>query len=324
VTMELISTGETPPNFFALNINPLLDRDSKVRGRVFTLRDVTERVEAEEQLRKRSTDLEQLNRALEVARATAEEARDQAQRADQIKSQFLASMSHELRTPLNAILNFTEFVSLGMMGAVNERQKDALEKSLDSARHLLNLINDVLDIAKIESGMMHLFVEDNVDLTSELRPVIAATQTLIKDKAVTLIQDIDVDLPSIVGDKRRIRQIMLNLLSNAAKFTEQGSITLSAKRRDADIMFAVCDTGPGIAPEDHNLIFEPFQQTDHGIQHMNGTGLGLPITKCLVEAHGGNFWLESQVGEGAAFFVTLPIRSAALLEQLDKVSQEKA
>jgi signal transduction histidine kinase len=238
--------------------------------------------------------------------------------ADQIKSQFLASMSHELRTPLNAILNFTEFVSLGMMGPVNPKQQDALTKALDSGRHLLSLINDVLDMTKIEAGMMKLFIEDNIDLNQELPTVIASAQTLLKDKPIAFNQDIDSDLPLLLGDRRRIRQVLLNLLSNAAKFTEQGSVTLSIKKHTDELLFAVMDTGPGVSPEDQSLIFEPFKQTETGIRHANGTGLGLPISKRLVEAHGGRLWVESEVGEGAAFYFTIPIRSEWLARLLSE------
>ena len=122
---------------------------------------------------------------------------------------------------------------------------------------------------------------------------------------------------TFIGDASRIRQILLNLVSNAVKFTENGSITLSAKKRDAEILFAVMDTGPGIAPEDQEIVFEPFRQTETGIQHAAGTGLGLPISKRLVEAHGGRVWLESVPGEGAAFYVSLPIRSAQLLATIE-------
>jgi signal transduction histidine kinase len=241
---------------------------------------------------------------------------EQLRSLDTMKSQFLASMSHELRTPLNAILNFTEFVTLEMLGPLNEAQQDALTKSLDSGRHLLALINDVLDMTKIEAGMLTLFIEEKIDLRQELNTVIAATHSLFKDKPVAFVHDIDDNLPLIVGDRRRIRQVLLNLLSNAAKFTEQGSITLSVKSKETELLFAVIDTGPGIAPQDHVLIFEPFQQTEAGIQHAGGTGLGLPISKRLVETHGGRLWLESQSGEGAAFYFTLPIASPVLLEML--------
>ncbi|MDX2074924.1 MAG: histidine kinase N-terminal 7TM domain-containing protein [bacterium] len=256
--------------------------------------------------------------ALERARLYQEQVQiaEQLRAVDQMKSQFLASMSHELRTPLNAILNFTEFVSLGMLGQVNDKQKDALGKSLDSAKHLLALINDVLDMTKIEAGMMKLFIEDNIDLTQELNTILATSKTLLHDKPVVLIQDIDPDLPRLVGDKRRIRQILLNLMSNACKFTEKGSITLSVKKRHDELLFAVIDTGPGIAPQDQDVIFEPFRQTEHGIKHAGGTGLGLPITKKLVEAHGGKLWLESDKGQGASFYLTLPIHSETLISEM--------
>ncbi|MBK8025048.1 MAG: response regulator [Chloroflexi bacterium] len=149
---------------------------------------------------------------------------------DSIKSQFLASMSHELRTPLNAILNFTEFVALGMMGEVNERQRDALGKALDSGRHLLALINDVLDITKIESGMLQLFVEEDIDLHVELDAIKDAATAMIQNKPIRYVEDIDPALPLIVGDRRRIRQILLNLVSNAIKFTESGTVTVSVKK----------------------------------------------------------------------------------------------
>lgn len=231
---------------------------------------------------------------------------------DQMKSQFLASMSHELRTPLNAILNFTEFVSLGMLGEINEAQRDALSKALESGRHLLALINDVLDMTKIEAGMMTLFIEHDVDLHHELNQVIGATQSLLKDKPVQFIQEIDGELPKISGDRRRIRQILLNLLSNAAKFTEEGSITFKAYREGREVAFDVLDTGPGIDPCDHELIFAPFRQTTRGVEHANGTGLGLPITKRLIEAHGGSIRLESALGTGAKFYVRLPIEAQVM------------
>jgi signal transduction histidine kinase len=268
---------------------------------------------------------EQLAVAVENARLYKQqvEIAEELRAVDTMKSQFLASMSHELRTPLNAILNFTEFVALGMLGPVNEKQEDALQKALDSGKHLLGLINDVLDITKIEAGMMKLFVEENIDLREELTSIIATAQTLLKDKPVEFIQDIDDDLPLLTGDKRRIRQIMLNLISNAAKFTEEGSVTLGVKKREGEILFAVIDTGPGIATEDQSMIFEPFIQTETGIQHAGGTGLGLPISKRLAEAHGGRLWVESQPGEGASFFAVLPVRSSVVLEMLGDPAEVK-
>lgn len=256
--------------------------------------------------------------ALERVRLYNEQVKtaEQLRELDTMKSQFLASMSHELRTPMNAILNFTEFVKTGMLGPVNQKQVDVLEKSFQSGRHLLALINDVLDIAKIESGMMTLFIEADVDVRKELDAVIAATEPSLQGKPVALVQDIAPALPVIVADRRRIRQVLLNLLSNAAKFTERGTITLSASTLGDDLLFTVRDTGPGIKPDEQAIIFEPFVQTEVGIKHAGGTGLGLPISKRLVEAHGGRLWLESAPSVGAAFHVTLPIRSADLLSRI--------
>lgn len=231
---------------------------------------------------------------------------EQLRQLDQLKSHFLASVSHELRTPLNAVLNFTEFVAMGLMGEVNERQKDALDKALDSGRHLLSLINDVLDITKIESGMLNLFIEDNIDLNDELNPVIEAVQSMLTEKVVTFKTEIEKPLPPVRGDRRRIRQVLYNLLSNAAKFTDQGTITLRVHHRDGSIEFAVIDTGPGIPKEQQSIIFEPFTQTDAGIRHAGGTGLGLPISLRLIQAHGGRLWVESEPGQGSAFYVSLP------------------
>jgi signal transduction histidine kinase len=259
--------------------------------------------ESEALLERRVTERTQ---ELSVAKEEAEKAREQAEAADQLKSQFLASMSHELRTPLNAILNFTEMMGLGMVGPVTERQKDILAKSLNSGRHLLSLINDVLDVTKIQSGMLNLFIEENVNLYEEIETVAAVVETMVQDKPVEFIQEVEEGLPLIRGDRRRIRQILLNLMGNAVKFTEAGRITLYVEQRGDDIYFAVSDTGPGIAPEKHTIIFEPFVQTETGVQHANGTGLGLPISRWLAEAHGGRLWLESEVGRGSIFHLLLP------------------
>jgi signal transduction histidine kinase len=235
-----------------------------------------------------------------------------AERANQVKSTFLASVSHELRTPLNAILNFAYFLASGMVGTLSDEQVDLVQKLSSSGKHLLNLINDVLDISKIESGSLSLLVEDNIDLAEEIQTVIALGQTLLTDKPVELRTDVAANLPLITGDRRRIRQIMLNLVSNACKFTEEGQITLAVHPREQEILISVKDTGPGIAAQDHELIFESFRQNETGIRQAEGTGLGLPISRSLATAHGGRLWLESVPGKGSIFFVTLPIRSPQL------------
>jgi signal transduction histidine kinase len=254
--------------------------------------------------------------------ADANQARQEAEQANIVKSQFLASMSHELRTPLNAILNFTQFVSTGVLGTVNTDQVDMLDKVVQSGQHLLSLINDVLDISKIEAGALKLFVEANVDLRHEASAVVDTAHSLIGKKPITLAFDAADNLPLIVGDKRRIRQIMLNLISNACKFTEKGSIRIEIKLDQQNVLFAVHDTGPGIAPEDAALVFEVFRQSSTGLHQGEGTGLGLPISQRLAEAHGGQLWLESVPGQGANFFVSLPINSAKLQPSI-VITQEK-
>jgi signal transduction histidine kinase len=242
----------------------------------------------------------------------AEEARQRAEHADQIKSQFLAATSHELRTPLNAIINFTKFVSQGVLGPVNEKQIEALTKSVNSAKHLLNLINDVLDISKIEAGSLQLYVESNVSLAEEMRAACAAGEALLEGKPVEMRIEVDDSLPLLTGDRQRIRQILLNLVSNACKFTQSGHILIKAHQDGDKIVTAVEDTGPGVAPEDFETIFETFRQTETGLRQGKGTGLGLPISRRLAEAHGGKVWLESKINEGSTFYVALPIKPSHL------------
>lgn len=253
-----------------------------------------------------NTRLERLNVELDEARKTAEQ-------ADRFKSEFLAHMSHELRTPLNAILNFSAFVADGLMGEVNQEQVDTLQKVIDSGNHLLSLINDVLDISKIEAGMMTLFIEE-VDLNAALNAAISIGKGLTKDKPIQLITEIQENLPTIHGDRRRIRQIFLNLVSNAVKFTPKGHVTIrAAVQQGVDssgetIHISVQDTGIGISAEDQPSVFEPFMQARHELRNVIGTGLGLPICKHFVEAHGGQIWVESEIGAGSTFHVLLPVQ----------------
>jgi signal transduction histidine kinase len=252
---------------------------------------------------------------------TAESARTQAEQANTVKSQFLAAMSHELRTPLNAIINFTQFVSTGMLGDVNVEQSDILEKVVHSGEHLLSLINDVLDISKIEAGALKLFVEEDVNLEKELDTVVATAQSLLANKPVQLSTKIAPHIPFVVGDKRRIRQIMLNLVSNACKFTEDGSVHIELHQQDEAIQFTVRDTGPGIAVEDADAVFETFRQTTTGLRQGEGTGLGLPISRRLAEAHGGRLWFESAPGAGSIFHFKIPIQAAELMPLINKAKE---
>jgi signal transduction histidine kinase/HAMP domain-containing protein len=264
----------------------------------------------DEEINVLTTLAEQISVAMHNAHlfAEAEVARAEAEQANQVKSQFLASMSHELRTPLNAILNFTEFVADGVLGNVNEEQVDALNKAIESGEHLLSLINDILDLTKIEVGMMELFIEE-VNINKTLESVLATAKGLVSEKPdLEIVTKIDPDLPIIAADKRRIRQIMLNLISNAVKFTPHGTITITTRRDDGDLLLSIQDTGVGIPPDEQEMIFESFRQAGSGRATGVGTGLGLPITRYLVEAHNGEVWMESEVNVGSTFYVRLPVR----------------
>jgi signal transduction histidine kinase len=244
---------------------------------------------------------------LEQQVVAALRAQERAEKADQVKSAFLASMSHELRTPLNAIINFSKFVHMGLMGPINDQQKDTLSKVVQSSVHLLNLINDVLDISKIESGALKLFVEVNIDLGQIVRETCSTAEALLAGKPVRLESRIADDIPLVDIDQKRFRQIMNNILSNACKFTDEGFISVRARRNGDEIEIAVEDTGPGIAAEDTDAVFESFKQTETGLRQGSGTGLGMPISKNLAEAMGGRLWFESAVGKGTTFFVSLPL-----------------
>lgn len=246
----------------------------------------------------------QLGQQIEEVRKS----RDEAERANQVKSAFLASMSHELRTPLNAVINFTRFVVDGDTGPVNEQQAELLNDVIGSAKHLLNLINDVLDMSKIEAGSLNLFIEDNVSFAALIKQAVTTGQGLLGDKPVRLETEIAPDLPPMRADKQRVLQILLNIVSNACKFTEQGAITVRAAYRNSHVTVSVADTGPGIPPEDQPLVFEPFKQTEAGLRQHGGTGLGMPIARSLAEAHGGRLWLESEPGKGSTFYVELPVQ----------------
>jgi signal transduction histidine kinase len=228
--------------------------------------------------------------------------------ASEHKSQFFANMSHELRTPLNAVLGYTELLADGLYGDIPERAKQVLERVQINGTHLLALINDVLDLSKIEAGELSLAVED-YSLRNIVDTVVAQAGSLAQAKALTLSSEVAADLPKGSGDERRLTQVVLNIVSNAIKFTEQGSVTISASAANGIFEIAIKDTGPGIAPEDQGRIFEAFQQADNSnTRKKGGTGLGLSISKRLVEMHGGTIAVESKLGVGSIFFVRLPIR----------------
>jgi signal transduction histidine kinase len=227
--------------------------------------------------------------------------------ASRHKSDFLATMSHELRTPLNAIIGFSEVLQEQMFGELNERQLAYVNDVLEAGRHLLSLINDVLDLAKIEAGRMDLELSQ-VAVADVLRSALSMHAERASRGGIVLSLTTDPEKITIAADERRVRQIVFNLLSNAVKFTpSQGRVDVSARLDDGQVAIAIADTGPGIRTEDLDTIFEEFEQTTDGKQ-IEGTGLGLPLSRKLVELHGGRLWVESEVGRGSTFRFTLPVR----------------
>jgi signal transduction histidine kinase len=226
------------------------------------------------------------------------------------KSEFLANMSHELRTPLNSVIGFSEVLRDQMFGELNAKQAQYVEVILSSGRHLLSLINDVLDLSKIEAGRLELETA-HFDLATALQDTI----TLVSDRAarhgISLSLSVDGDIGAITADERKVKQVLLNLLSNGIKFTpEGGRVEVTAARSDGQVEIAVSDTGIGIAPEDQEVIFEEFRQvgSDYA-RKREGTGLGLTLAKRFVGLHGGRIWVASEVGKGSTFTFTIPVRS---------------
>ena len=240
-----------------------------------------------------------------------EEKSREIEAANRHKSEFLANMSHELRTPLNAIIGFSEVLGERMFGELNEKQAEYTEDILSSGRHLLSLINEILDLSKVEAGRMELELA-----TFDLPLAIDNARTFVRERAakhgINLDVTVDERLGDLLGDERKIKQILLNLLSNAVKFTpEGGRIGISAKQADGSVEISVSDTGIGISPEDQSKIFEEFRQVGGDYAHKReGTGLGLTLAKKFVELHGGKIWVESEVGKGSTFRFTLPERSS--------------
>jgi signal transduction histidine kinase len=228
--------------------------------------------------------------------------------ASRHKSEFLANMSHELRTPLNAVLGYAELIQDGIYGEVPDKIQDVLERVQQNGRHLLGLINDVLDLSKIEAGQLTLAPAD-YSLRELALGVMAATEALAGEKKLALELDVPKDLPQGRGDERRITQVLMNLVGNAIKFTEAGSVSIRAKAEDGNFLVTVSDTGVGIAPEDQARIFEEFQQVDSSsTRKKGGTGLGLAIAKRIVELHGGRIRVDSTPDQGSTFTFTLPLR----------------
>jgi signal transduction histidine kinase len=227
--------------------------------------------------------------------------------ASQHKSQFLANMSHELRTPLNAILGYTELILDNIYGDTPDKMREVLERLQANGKHLLGLINDVLDLSKIEASQLTLDLAD-YSLQDVVLTVVTAVEPLAIGKQLALTADAAPNLPRGRGDGRRLAQVLLNLVGNAIKFTDKGEVAIKATQSDGSFTVAVRDTGPGIAAADQDRIFEEFQQADNSAtKRKGGTGLGLSIAKRIIEMHGGRIWVESDVGKGSTFAFTIPV-----------------
>ncbi len=237
-----------------------------------------------------------------------EEKSRQLEEASQHKSQFLANMSHELRTPLNAILGYTELMADGAYGEPSEKMLGILKRLESNGRHLLGLINDVLDLSKIEAGQLLLELSDYTvqDIAQTVRSTL---EPLAADKKLAFKLELTPELPPARGDGRRLTQVLINLVGNAIKFTDAGEIVIKAEANNGSFKVSVRDTGPGISAADQAKLFQEFQQADNTItRKKGGTGLGLAISKRIVEMHGGKIWIDSVVGQGSTFIFTVPVR----------------
>jgi signal transduction histidine kinase len=250
------------------------------------------------------TEIQEKSRQLEVA--------------SQHKSQFLANMSHELRTPLNAILGYTEMMVDGLYGNLPDKAQGVLERVQSNGKHLLGLINDVLDLSKIEAGQLTLATEE-YSVADMVATVMSATESLAKAKNIALVSTVPPGLPRGMGDARRLTQVLLNLVGNAIKFTDEGKVEIRAREQAGRFKISVIDTGPGIARADQAKIFEEFQQVDNtSTRKKGGTGLGLSISRKIVELHGGYIAAESELGKGSNFKITIPINAGPVIADTPK------
>jgi PAS domain S-box-containing protein len=262
--------------------------------------------ELEERIRSATADLAEQNARLQWQSQEVE-------RANRLKSEFLASMSHELRTPINALIGYSALLIDGVLGDINDRQRDALRRGRAAAEHLLALINDILDLAKIEAGKMPLHLEE-VELRDVIAEVAQQIEPMVRKKTLDFVIDIGLDCPALYTDRTKVRQVLLNLLSNAVKFTTRGRVTVVARCADSGegVRIDVVDTGIGIREKDLQAIWEDFRQVDQSrTREFGGTGLGLSITRKLLDRLGGNVSVRSKYGEGSVFSVVLPQRTPA-------------
>jgi signal transduction histidine kinase len=249
-----------------------------------------------------------LHEEIEKTNQELEKARKAAEAANRAKSDFLANMSHELRTPLNSVIGFAEMILDEIYGEVPSEIREVVGEIQKSGEHLLGLINDVLDISKIEAGRIELKLSENAPEVP-IEVAIGRTASLAKAKGLELIAEIHDELPHCTFDLQRITQVLFNLAGNAIKFTHEGEVRIGAKTDGEDLLFWVSDTGIGIPKSELENIFNEFQQADSSVtREAQGTGLGLAIAKRFVEMHGGTIWVESEVRVGSTFWFTLPLR----------------
>ena len=292
--------------WFNITADPILDKSGELSGAVYIMTDITESKHAEEALKHYSEELEE---RVKERTQEFEKAKAIAESASKAKSEFLANMSHELRTPLNSIIGFSEVMEDQLYGPLNEKQQLYTGNILTSARHLLNLINDILDLAKVEAGRFTLELEKVA-----IREMLKSTIIMIKEEAMRHSLKLDMEIAPeaeivIEADERKLKQIMFNLLSNAVKFTRKGGlISVAVKKINENIEISVKDTGIGIKPEDIQKLFKEFTQLESVYtKKYGGTGLGLALSKKLIELHGGKIWVESEYGRGSKFTFTVPV-----------------
>jgi PAS domain S-box-containing protein len=311
----------------------ILNERSEMSAIVSIVHDLTKVVENE----RLAEELVHLNEGLEdrVRSATEELAErnrqlewqsQELERAYRLKSEFLASMSHELRTPINALLGYTSLMRDRIYGDLTDRQEESLQRMYSASQHLLELVNDILDLAKIEAGKMPVHVE-RVDLSSLIRELSQTIEPMVRAKELEYVIDIEEGLPTLDTDRTKVKQVILNLLSNAVKFTNQGEIRISARHHpgDEEVEIAISDTGIGIEKSDQDKIFEDFRQADQSsTREYGGTGLGLSITTKLLKLLGGTIRLESELGKGSTFHVRLPLSSEEILlnEEAARVARQ--
>ncbi|RMH72384.1 MAG: PAS domain-containing protein [Cyanobacteria bacterium J007] len=275
---------DRPPAILSIDTAPLYDGQGRFEGAVVAIADISERKHAEA-----------------IARA-----RDLAEARNRAKSEFLAQMSHEIRTPLNGVLGLSQILQREIFGPLNPKQREYINRIKDSGDHLLELINDILDLSKIEAGKAQLQYSA-IEVAQLCKYCLKIVQERAYERGLQLTTDIDPQVRTLVGDERRLKQILLNLLSNAVKFTPEGQVSLRVEKTPPGLRITVADTGIGIAPEDLPLVFEPFHQIQNDLNaKTQGTGLGLALSRDLARLHGGDLDAESTPGQGSRFHLYLP------------------